>query len=158
MGLNQTDTFISLCTGCRQAGHHPPHPRSAGRIPGVAYAFTQPIEMRVSEMILGVRGDLAIRLFGPDIDTLNHKAGEIADVLRAIPGAEDVFFVRNEGVQYLRVVPDTDALARAGLDVDALSAMLRMQIEGERIGSSRNWNGAIRWSSALRARARWPMI
>jgi cobalt-zinc-cadmium resistance protein CzcA len=134
MGLNQTDTFISLSPGADKPAIVHRIRELLAEFPGVAYAFTQPIEMRVSEMILGVRGDLAIRLFGPDIDTLNHKAGEIAEVLRAIPGAEDVFFVRNEGVQYLRVVPDTDALARAGLDVDALSAMLRAQIEGERIG------------------------
>ena len=134
MGLNQTDTFISLAPGADKPAIIHRIRDLLADFPGVAYAFTQPIEMRVSEMILGVRGDLAIRLFGPDIDTLNHKAGEIAEVLRAIPGAEDVFFVRNEGVQYLRVLPDTDALARAGLDVDVLAASLRMQIEGERVG------------------------
>ncbi len=134
MGLNQTDTFISLQPGADKPAILQRIRDLLAEFPGVAYAFTQPIEMRVSEMILGVRGDLAIRLFGPDINVLNHKAGEIADVVRAIPGAEDVFFVRNEGVQYLRVLPDTDALARAGLDVDALSATLRAQIEGERVG------------------------
>jgi heavy metal efflux system protein len=134
MGLNQTDTFISLPPEADKPDILRRIRALLGEFPGVAYAFTQPIEMRVSEMILGVRGDLAIRLFGPDIGVLNDKAGEIADVLRGIQGAEDVFFTRNEGVQYLRVVPDVEALSRAGLDVDALSALLRAQIEGERVG------------------------
>lgn len=134
MGLNQTDTFISLPTEVDKPAVIHRIRELLNEFPGVAYAFTQPIEMRVSEMILGVRGDLAIRIFGPDLDVLNHKADEIAEVLRATPGAEDVFFVRNEGVQYLRVVPDSDALARAGLDIDTLAASLRAQIEGERVG------------------------
>lgn len=134
MGLNQTDTFISLPTEVDKPAVIHRIRELLNEFPGVAYAFTQPIEMRVSEMILGVRGDLAIRIFGPDLDVLNHKADEIAEVLRATPGAEDVFFVRNEGVQYLRVVPDNDALARAGLDIDTLAASLRAQIEGERVG------------------------
>ena len=134
MGLNQTDTFISLPPDVDKPAVIHRIRELLNEFPGVAYAFTQPIEMRVSEMILGVRGDLAIRIFGPDLDVLNRKADEIAEVLRATPGAEDVFFVRNEGVQYLRVVPDTDALARAGLDIDALAASLRAQIEGERVG------------------------
>lgn len=134
MGLNQTDTFISLPTEVDKPAVIHRIRELLNEFPGVAYAFTQPIEMRVSEMILGVRGDLAIRIFGPDLDVLNRKADEIAEVLRATPGAEDVFFVRNEGVQYLRVVPDSDALARAGLDIDTLAASLRAQIEGERVG------------------------
>ena len=134
MGLNQTDTFISLPPEVDKPAVIHRIRELLNEFPGVAYAFTQPIEMRVSEMILGVRGDLAIRIFGPDLDVLNRKADEIAEVLRATPGAEDVFFVRNEGVQYLRVVPDIDALARAGLDIDALAASLRAQIEGERVG------------------------
>ncbi|MGC4405082.1 efflux RND transporter permease subunit [Methyloversatilis sp. MC4-4] len=134
MGLNQTDTFISLPPGVDKPAIIHRIRELLNEFPGVAYAFTQPIEMRVSEMILGVRGDLAIRIFGPDLDVLNRKAEEIAEVLRATPGAEDVFFVRNEGVQYLRVVPDNDALARAGLDIDTLAASLRAQIEGERVG------------------------
>ncbi|ROH93638.1 efflux RND transporter permease subunit [Stagnimonas aquatica] len=139
MGLNQTDSFFAL------------KPRSEWRFqtkqeildalrevlkdfPGVAYAFNQPIEMRVSELILGVRGDLAVRLYGPDLAVLNAKAAEIADSLRTVAGAEDVYYLANEGVQYLRALPDGEALARHGLSVDALSELLRLQIEGEPVG------------------------
>jgi cobalt-zinc-cadmium resistance protein CzcA len=53
--------------------------------------------MRVSEMLTGVRGDLAIKLYGPDLRTLNRLAGEIEDVVKSIPGAEDTLTLRNEG-------------------------------------------------------------
>ena len=140
MGLNQTDTFLVL------------KPRDAWRVPeknwlideirkvldsfpGVAYAFTQPIEMRVSEMLTGVRGDVAVKVFGADLVTLNQKADEIAAVLRDIPGAEDVYYTRNEGVQYLTVAIDRLAAGRLGFEVDRLAALLRSQLEGQQVGT-----------------------
>jgi cobalt-zinc-cadmium resistance protein CzcA len=68
-----------------------------------AYSFTQPIEMRVSEMIIGVRGDLAVKIFGPDLATLNELAEQIEATAEAVPGSQDVYTVQNDGVQYLRV-------------------------------------------------------
>jgi cobalt-zinc-cadmium resistance protein CzcA len=140
MGLNQTDTFLVL------------KPRDEWRVPeknwlvdeirkvmdsfpGVAYAFTQPIEMRVSEMLTGVRGDVAVKVFGADLATLNQKADEIAAVLRDIPGAEDVYYTRNEGVQYLTVAIDRLAAGRLGFEVDRLAALLRSQLEGQQVGT-----------------------
>ncbi|MEJ2647012.1 MAG: efflux RND transporter permease subunit, partial [Sedimentisphaerales bacterium] len=99
-------------------------------IPGVNFGFTQPIEMRVSEMLTGVRGDLAVKLYGSDLGVLNQKAEQIAQTLRAVPGAEDVLTTRNEGVQYLRIEVDRTAAGRLGLTVDALEDLLRGQIEG----------------------------
>ncbi len=72
------------------------------RFPGVDYAFTQPIEMRVSEMLTGVRGDLAIKIFGADQGQLNQAAEAIVGVLNGIPGAQDVYTPRNDG----RPVPE----------------------------------------------------
>lgn len=140
MGLNQTDSFIALKPRKQWRFETKEELQDAIRevladFPGVAYAFTQPIEMRVSEMILGVRGDLALRLFGPDLGVLNDTADRIATALKGIRGAEDVYFVQNEGVQYLRVAPDTEALARLGLSVDALSDLMRAQIEGLTVGT-----------------------
>lgn len=140
MGLNQTDTFLVL------------KPREQWRMqskqelvetlrkvmekfPGVAYSFTQPIEMRVSEMLTGVRGDVAVKLFGSDLGELNTRAGQIAEVLKGINGAEDVFYVRNEGVQYLQVEIDRVAAGRFGLSVDEVENALRSQIEGKRVGT-----------------------
>ncbi len=140
MGLNQTDTFLVL------------KPREQWRmksketlieelrkvmdgIPGLVYNFTQPIEMRVSEMIIGVRGDLAIKLFGTDIDTLNKKAEEIATAVRSIKGSQDVYTTRNAGMQFLKIDIDRLAAGRLGLSVDELENTLRAQLEGNRVGT-----------------------
>lgn len=139
MGLNQTDSFFALKPKSEWRFASKEGIRDAIRevlkdFPGIAFTFNQPIEMRVSELILGVRGDLALRIYGPDLTVLNAKADEIANALRGISGAEDVYYVANEGVQYLRAVPDGDALARHGLNVDMLSEVLRTQVEGVKVG------------------------
>ena len=140
MGLNQTDGFLLLKPREEWRFETKDELQDAIRevmndFPGVAYAFTQPIEMRVSEMLTGVRGDLAIKLFGADMDVLNARAADIAAVVEQIPGAEDVFYTRNEGVQYLRVDVDRVAAGRLGLSVESLEQLLRAQLEGRRVGT-----------------------
>ena len=98
--------------------------------PGVALTFTQPIDMRVSEMLTGVRGDLAIKLYGPDLPTLNRLASEIEAVVKTVPGAEDTITIRNEGVQYLRIQVDRLAAGRFGLNVEDVQNALRSLLEG----------------------------
>jgi cobalt-zinc-cadmium resistance protein CzcA len=105
------------------------------QLPGVAYSFTQPIDMRVSEMIIGVRGDVAIKVFGPDLTTLNDLAGQIEKLMKTVPGNQDVYTVENDGVQYLRVVVDRLAAGRYGLSVEDVQDALRVQIEGQRAGT-----------------------
>src|SRR5690606_39837325 len=83
--------------------------------PGLAYGFTQPIEMRTSEMLTGVRGDVAVKLFGPDLDELDRQASAIEAVLRSIEGSEDVFVARNSGMQYLTLDIDREMTGRLGL-------------------------------------------
>ncbi len=139
MGLNQTDTYLLL------------KPRKEWKVrskdelmdevrkvldpmPGIAYSFTQPIEMRVSEMIIGVRGDLAVKVFGTDLNQLNEYAVKIESLLKTINGAQDVYTVQNDGVQYLRVAVDRLQAGRLGLNVEEVQDALRLQIEGERAG------------------------
>ncbi len=139
MGLNQTDTYLLL------------KPRDEWRLkgksalmeevrkvldpmPGIKYSFTQPIEMRVSEMIIGVRGDLAVKIFGPDLDKLNEYASQVEAMLKTVPGNEDVYTVENDGVQYLRVTVDRLQAGRLGLSVEEIQDALRTQIEGQRAG------------------------
>lgn len=139
MGLNETDSFLEL------------QPKETWRMeskeelmeeirkvmsgtPGVAYGFTQPIEMRVSEMLTGSRGDVAVKLFGTDLDLLNHKAGEIESVLKSITGSVDVFTSQNEGMQYLQLTINRLAAGRLGLDVEQIEQILRAQVEGLRLG------------------------
>ncbi|MEN8130952.1 MAG: CusA/CzcA family heavy metal efflux RND transporter [Pseudomonadota bacterium] len=140
MGLNQTDTFLVLKPTAQW--QIPDKAWLTDRLrevmdsfPGVAYAFTQPIEMRVSEMLTGVRGDVAVKIFGSDLAKLNQKAGEIANVLSKIPGAQDVYYPQNEGVQYLKVEIDRLAAGRLGFSVEEITAVLRSQLEGQQVGT-----------------------
>ncbi len=139
MGLNQTDTFLVLKPRQEWRFETKDELLDAMRaeldgFAGVAYGFTQPIEMRVSEMLTGVRGDVAIKLFGSDLDVLNDKASQIAELVKGIAGSEDVWFTENEGVQYLKVELDRLALGRLGLNVDEIEEVLRAQIEGREVG------------------------
>jgi cobalt-zinc-cadmium resistance protein CzcA len=103
--------------------------------PGIALTFTQPIDMRVSEMLTGVRGDLAIKLYGPDLPTLNRLASEIESVVEGVPGAEDTITIRNEGVQYLKIRVDRLAAGRFGLNVEDVQNALRSLLEGRVAGT-----------------------
>jgi heavy metal efflux system protein len=139
MGLNETDSFLVLAP--REQWRQPDKEWLASEIrkvmaefPGMDIAFTQPIEMRVSEMLTGTRGDLAIKIFGPDLDELNSLAERITTLLKTIPGAQDVLTVKNEGVQYYTVEIDRLAAGRFGLSVEEIAAALRAQIEGQPVG------------------------
>ncbi len=103
-------------------------------IPGIAYNFTQPIEMRVSEMLTGVRGDIAIKIFGEDQEQLNQIGEKIIDLIENIDGADNVYKAANEGAQYLRLDVDQMAAGRFGLSVDEITQILRAQIEGISVG------------------------
>jgi cobalt-zinc-cadmium resistance protein CzcA len=139
MSLNDTDTFLEL------------KPKNQWRMkskeqlldeirkvmvhtPGIAFQFTQPIEMRVSEMLTGTRGDVAVKLFGSDLAVLNEKAQQIAEVLKSISGASDVFAKQNAGMQFLQLTIDRSAAGRLGLDSDSIETLLRSEIEGLKLG------------------------
>ena len=139
MSLNDTDTFLVLKP--MDEWRRPDKEWLTDQIrsvvegfPGIAYNFTQPIDMRVSEMLTGSRGDVAIKIFGPDLATLNRLAGEIFSVVEKIPGASDVYTQQNEGVQYLQAEIDRNAAGRYGLSADDVARLLRTQLEGEVIG------------------------
>lgn len=139
MGLNETDTFLVLKPKEQWRSQSKEDLIEAIRgimshTPGIAFGFTQPIEMRVSEMLTGTRGDVAIKLFGTDLDVLNHKGEEIEALLRTVSGSSDVFMRRNEGMQFLQVSIDRQAAGRFGLDSDSIENMLRAQIEGVQLG------------------------
>ncbi|MGN0862310.1 MAG: efflux RND transporter permease subunit [Stenotrophomonas koreensis] len=160
MGLNQTDSFLVLAP--KDQWRTPDKDwlteqlrQVLERFPGTAYAFTQPIEMRVSEMLTGARGDVAIKLFGPDLGELERLSAEVEAVVREIPGAEDVYRLSNEGVQYLEIEVNRLAAGRAGFDVAALQHELRAQVEGVAVGvvveGSRRIPLVIRGEEALRS-------
>ncbi|HEU6455072.1 MAG TPA: CusA/CzcA family heavy metal efflux RND transporter, partial [Roseateles sp.] len=139
MGLNQSDTFMVLQPRDTWRKSDPAWLADQIRevmkdFPGIGYAFTQPIDMRVSEMLTGVRGDLAIKVFGPDLATLNRLAGEIEATVKQVAGAEDTFTLRNDGVQYLRINIDRLAAGRLGLNVDDVQNDLKTLLEGRNVG------------------------
>lgn len=139
MGLNETDNFVVLkpadqWNGKTREGLVEDIRKVLETMPGIAFGFTQPIQMRVTEMLTGVRGDVAVKLYGQDIAVLNEKAEAIAEVIRSVSGASDVFTMRNAGMQYLQIRIDRLAMGRLGLDGDTLERMLRAQIEGLKLG------------------------
>lgn len=140
MGLNQTDTFLVLKPReqwqvADKAALLERLREQLRLLPGIATAFTQPIEMRVNEMILGVRGDLAVKVWGPELPELSRLAEQVFHVLEQMPGAEDVQLIRNDGLRYLRVVFDPLALGRHGMTVEGAQHDLRTLLEAERVGT-----------------------
>ncbi|WP_434516782.1 efflux RND transporter permease subunit [Dechloromonas sp. ARDL1] len=140
MGLNQTDTFMVLQPRDTWRQSDPAWLADQLRavmadFPGIGYAFTQPIDMRVSEMLTGVRGDLAVKIFGPDLATLNRLAHEVETTLKKVRGAEDTFTLKNDGVQYLKIAVDRLAAGRLGLNVDDVQNDLKSLLEGRRVGT-----------------------
>ena len=96
--------------------------------------FTQPIEMRVSEMLTGTRGDVAIKIFGGDLNQINSAAQAIAGVIKPIKGASEVIAPRSEGMQYLSLKINKSIATQAGFSAESLQQSLRGQIEGEAMG------------------------
>lgn len=140
MGLNETDSFLILKPRDQWQSKDKADLIASirdvlGDFPGVGYAFTQPIEMRVSEMLTGVRGDLAIKIFGEDLQQLDAMADAIVNLLKEIGGAEDVYTPRNEGAQYYQLVADRMETGRRGVSMDRLERDLRIQVEGVRVGT-----------------------
>ncbi|HNV88599.1 MAG TPA: CusA/CzcA family heavy metal efflux RND transporter [Methylotenera sp.] len=139
MGLNQTDTFLVLKPHEKWRMQSKDELLVALRkvmdnIPGVDYSFTQPIDMRVNEMILGVRGDLAIKIFGSDLAMLDEKAQKIIKVLESIKGSQDVYTPQNSGIQYLQIKVDRLAAGRLGFSVSDINQILQAQLEGKVLG------------------------
>lgn len=139
MGLNETDSFLQL------------KPRSQWRVadkdwlvgqiraaladlPGIQTSYTQPIEMRIAEMLTGARGDLAIRVFGPDNAELARIATQIQARLKAIPGTSEALTMASDRVDYLQIAIDRVAAGRAGMPIDQLQDAMRAQVEGVRAG------------------------
>ncbi|WRA83047.1 CusA/CzcA family heavy metal efflux RND transporter [Helicobacter pylori] len=134
-GLNQTDTFISFIPKKEWSMENKDEllekiMDSLKDFKGINFSFTQPIEMRISEMLTGVRGDLAVKIFGDDISELNRLSFQIAQVLKGIKGSSEVLTTLNEGVNYLYVTPNKEAMANVGITSDEFSKFLKSALEG----------------------------
>jgi heavy metal efflux system protein len=138
MGLNETDTFLVLKPKAEWRGSKDDIINSLRTVldgfPGLVYGFTQPIEMRVSEMLTGTRGDVAIKIFGADLNAINTAAHQIADAVRQVTGAAEVIAPKAEGLQYLTVGLNRTAIGQAGFSVEGLQQAFKNQVEGEALG------------------------
>ncbi len=134
-GLNQTDTFISFIPKKEWSVKTKDEllekiMDSLKDFKGINFSFTQPIEMRISEMLTGVRGDLAVKIFGDDISALNELSFQIAQALKGIKGSSEVLTTLNEGVNYLYVTPNKESMADVGITSDEFSKFLKSALEG----------------------------
>ncbi|MEQ8289800.1 MAG: CusA/CzcA family heavy metal efflux RND transporter [Gammaproteobacteria bacterium] len=141
MPPNVADTFIMLKD--RKNWPDPQKPKATlvkeleqivTRLPGNNYEFTQPIQMRFNELISGVRADLAVKIYGDDLDVLASKADEIKAVVEQISGAADVRTEQTTGLKTVTVLPDRDKLSRFGLNVQDIQHTLRIAMAGEETG------------------------
>jgi cobalt-zinc-cadmium resistance protein CzcA len=139
MGLNDTDTFMVL------------KPKEEWRVPskdwlldelrrvldgfvGIEYGFTQPIAMRISEMLSGSRGDIVINIYGGDAQRLEDIAKDVAKITESIEGSSDVYKKANEGVAYWQIDFKDEVMARYGVSRDELSSYLKASIDGLEVG------------------------
>jgi len=123
------------------------------QLPGTRAAYSQPIEMRINEMVAGIRADLGIKLFGDDLEVLKAKAAEIERAVKAIPGAADVSTEQVTGLPVLRIEVDRDALARFGVParqvLDAVTAAGGIKV-GEILEPGRRFPLVVRLPMAYR--------
>ncbi|HRH45077.1 MAG TPA: CusA/CzcA family heavy metal efflux RND transporter, partial [Pyrinomonadaceae bacterium] len=104
------------------------------KVPSAVFSFSQPIELRVAELISGVRSDVAIKLYGDDLDTLKTTADDIVRVVSKVPGAEDVKAEATSGLPQLQIKPDRAAIARYGLNVEDVNDLIESVVAGKQAG------------------------
>lgn len=103
-------------------------------VPDGVFSFSQPIELRVAELISGVRSDVAIKLYGDDLEVLQGNAEKIVRVIQTIPGAEDVKAEATSGLPQLQIKPDRAAIARYGLNIEDVNDMVEAVVAGKEAG------------------------
>lgn len=104
-------------------------------IPGMEVEFTQPIEMRFNELITGVRADIAIKIFGDDLEMLSNTANEIKNLIENVEGADDIVVEKVVGLPEMSVKFDRSKIARYGLNIEDLNKMISMGFAGLSMGS-----------------------
>ncbi len=122
--------------------------------PGVRFNVTQPIAAAVDELITGSKAELAIKIFGPDMEVLREKAAEIEAVIREIPGAADIQMDQVTGTPQLRIQIDRQAIARHGINVQDVQDVVRVAVGGEGVGQvfegQRRFDITVRFTESAR--------
>jgi len=104
------------------------------KVPNGAFSFSQPIELRVSELIAGVRSDVAIKIFGDDLDVLKKTAEQIGRVVAKVPGAEDVKVEQVSGLPQLQIKVDREVVSRYGINVEDVNDVVESIVAGKAAG------------------------
>jgi heavy metal efflux system protein len=131
MGLELSDIFITLTprekwTKAKTQGDLVAAMAKVTKVlPGMRAVYTQPIEMRINEMVAGIRADLGIKLYGSDLETLKAKGEEIEKVVSSIKGAADTTVEQVTGLPILRITVDNEALSRYGVPAQAVTDAIR---------------------------------
>ena len=155
MPPNVADTFIMMKDRSRWPDPRKPRlqlvaeiERAVRQIPGNNYEFTQPIQMRFNELIAGVRSDLAVKVFGDDLDVLLEAGAAIEKTLNTVPGASDVRVEQATGLPLLSILPNREALARYGLSVadmqDVVAASVGGRVAGQIFSGDRRFDIVVR--------------
>ncbi|WKK64630.1 CusA/CzcA family heavy metal efflux RND transporter [Lutimonas zeaxanthinifaciens] len=116
--------------------------------PEVELEFTQPIEMRFNELITGVRSDIAIKIFGDDLEILSQKANEISELISGVEGASDITVEKIEGLPQMKIEFDRHKIARYGLSIKEVNDVISMGFAGTVVGSV--FEGEKRFDLAVR--------
>ncbi len=149
MGPNVTDTYIMLKKKVKNKEKLiEKMGESVSLIPGMAFGFSQPIELRVNELIAGVRSDIAIKLFGDDLEVLKEKGDEIQRVVAGIRGARDARAEQVTGLPILQVEIDRAKIARYGINVQDVLSVIEMAVGGKSPGEI--FEGIKRFDLVLR--------
>ncbi len=159
MGMEVSDIFISLNPrsqwqrAASQTELTELMRKELAELPGMKMIFTQPIEMRVNEMIAGIRADLGVKIFGDDLELLKEKAGQVEQVLKSISGAQDIYAEQVTGQPVLEFTIDQQALSRYGIaakDVLAFVEALGGSKVGEIIDQEKRFDLMIRLPEKFR--------
>ncbi|GIV46172.1 MAG: hypothetical protein KatS3mg036_0990 [Ignavibacterium sp.] len=140
MGVEMSDILINLkpkedwTTGRTKTELIEVMEKELNKIPGIAYSFSQPIQLRVAELISGVKSDIAIKLFGEDLNVLKEKANEIVKVVSQIKGAKDVKAEQITGLPQLQIKIDRNKIARYGINVADVNQIIETAIGGKEAG------------------------
>jgi len=137
MGPEQTDVFIMLKprkhwgAGRNKAELVEAIQQNLAEVPGLRLSFSQPIALRVNELISGVKSDLAVKIFGPDLEALKAFADRAAGAIRGVNGASDIKVEQISGMNQLDVVIDREAVARRGINIADVNAAIETAIAGK---------------------------
>ncbi|WP_020538400.1 CusA/CzcA family heavy metal efflux RND transporter [Lewinella cohaerens] len=141
MSMEESDVIITLkpfhewTTADTKDGLADAFKEALSVIPGIEYEFTQPIEMRFNELITGVRADLAIKVFGEDLDVLNDLAQDIKKAIDGVEGAADISVEKVAGLPQMSVRYQRDKIAKYGLNIADVNNLLTMNFAGLSAGS-----------------------